>query len=103
MPTIEERRRRMKGMWRCYECGAPLPEVYAMPLPVCEAHPRAQIVEWTARLAAAYRVQLERAERGEEPEKHDGMTGVTFDRAARFVARWGAPGGTARGERGGAA
>lgn len=47
------------------------------------------MIEWTPALAAAYRTQLERSERGEPAETHEGLQGVTYEVAARLVAKWG--------------
>ena len=74
MVTVEARRRRVRRTWRCAECGHALLEVYGSGIPKCERHPEASLVQWTSQMAAAYRVQLERHERGEQelgqPHRH---------------------------------
>ena len=74
---------RIHQWWRCAGCGAQLRRNED-----CQEHPRALRIRWGEPMASAYRVQLERAERGEEPEKHEGLLGNTYVLAARFVARW---------------
>lgn len=95
MVTRDERLRRVKRFWRCRACGSPLAEVYGAGVPACEDHPQGMVLEWTRELAAAYRAQLQRAERGESPEEHAGLRGNTYRVAAGCVERWArsAPGG----------
>lgn len=76
---------KVRKWWRCSECGAQ----FAAPEPGCREHPKVLMLEWTPTLAAAYRTQLERSERGEPPETHEGLLGATYSVAARLVAKMG--------------
>lgn len=75
--------KRVTKRWRCTVCGE-----MCILIGRCPVHPEARRVEWTATLNAAYRAQLGRLERGEEPEKHAGLLGNTYELAARYAREW---------------
>lgn len=76
--------KRVRKWWRCAECGGQFPSS----APGCREHPQALMYAWTETLAAAYRVQLTRLERGEGPEVHEGLTGNTWEIAWRLAVKW---------------
>lgn len=79
-----KRKKPIRKWWRCADCG----KAFASSLPGCAEHPKVLMLEWTPLLAAAFRTQLEHAERGEASEKGDGLYGNTLEVAARLVERW---------------